>query len=144
MPSSTKHFSLINPSKYENDKSPILTTPSNSNDTGSQKLTIVPKKASDKGMEKKETFTTGINYLKRKDRIDDIALPESRLRMLEVTNEMLGGRIRDISEPGAEKQAVRLGLLRDVMCGPIITSNSTAETDISDVMWGPIKTTTDD
>ena len=55
------------------------------------------------------------NYLKRKQRTEDIALPESRFKILEITKEMLG------DDPAVH--TVRLGLIRDIVCGPIETSN---------------------
>jgi hypothetical protein len=53
----------------------------------------------------------------------------------EVTRELLGGRIVDISDQLAHDQTVRLGLLRDILCGPmesislIETTNSSVEAD---------------
>jgi hypothetical protein len=74
-----------------------------------------------------------IHQHKRKDRVEEIASPESRIKLLkctqEVTRELLGGKILDIQEPFATNQTVRLGMLRDIVCGPMESTNSTIEAD---------------
>ena len=74
-----------------------------------------------------------IHRHKRKDRVEDIASPESRIKILkcaqEVTRELLGGKILDIQEPLATNQTVRLGMLRDIVCGPMESTNSNIEAD---------------
>jgi hypothetical protein len=87
--------------------------------------------------EKIERLTTALNYLKRKERTEDIALPKSRLKLLEATKEMLGGNILPIGDPAV--QTVRLGLIRDIVCGPIETSNSMVGSELRDSFCGPIE-----
>jgi hypothetical protein len=74
-----------------------------------------------------------IHQHKRKDRVEEIASPESRIKLLkctqEVTRELLGGTILDIKEPLATNQTVRLGMLRDIVCGPMESTKLTVEAD---------------